>query len=258
GLGGRIPAMSRYVGSNEFRGAEFIDVDMSAALFREVDLSGARMYGVLLTGADIDGDLRGLRLNGVEVAPLVEAELDRLHPERTKLRATTPAGMREAWEVLTAMWAQTLERVAAMHEADLHRSVNEEWSFTQTLRHLVFVTDLWLGHAVLGEPRPFHPLGLPASFITVDETSGIDVDAAPTFLEVIRARDDRVNQVRTFLAEVTQEELDRVREPNPAPNGPAPAARTAASCLRVIFNDEWAHHQFAVRDLALIEAERRQ
>jgi len=59
--------MARYVGSDEFEGAEFVDLNMSRALFREVDLSGARMYGVLLTNADIDGDIRGLRVNG-EVA----------------------------------------------------------------------------------------------------------------------------------------------------------------------------------------------
>lgn len=88
--------MTRYVGSDEFREAEFVNLDMSRSSFREVDLSGARMYGVLLTDADIDGDIRGLRLNGVDVAPLIEAELDRLHPERTKLRPTSPDGMREA------------------------------------------------------------------------------------------------------------------------------------------------------------------
>ncbi len=248
--------MTRYVGSAEFRGAEFVDLDMSGAVFREADLSGARMYGVLLTGADLDGDITGLRVNGVEVAPLVEAELNRLHPERAKLRPTTPDGMREAWDVIESMWSGTIRTAAALPEGKLHRSVNDEWSFAQTLRHLVFVTDLWFGHAVLGEAEPFHPLGLPASFITDGADWGIDTSAKPAFAEVLAARADRDGKLRDFLRAVTQEELDRVREPNPAPGGLPPAARTATSCLHVIFNDSWAHHQFAIRDLAVIAEDR--
>ena len=75
---------------------EFVDADLSGALFREVDLTGARMYGVVLSNADIDGAIDGLRVNGVEVAPLIEAELDRLHPERLALRPTTPDELRTA------------------------------------------------------------------------------------------------------------------------------------------------------------------
>jgi hypothetical protein len=226
---------------------------MSHASFREVDLTGARMYGVLLTDADIDGDIRGLRINGVEVAPLVEGALDRTYPDRTKLRPTTPAGMREGWAVVESFWADTMQRAGALPETELHRSVNGEWSFTQTLRHLVFVTDAWLGHAVQGQASPFHPLGLPPSFITNAHTYGVDPAAEPTFAEVAAVRADRMARVRDFVAGINQEELNRVRQPNPVPGWPPPAARTATSCLHVLFGDEWAHHQFAVRDLAIIE-----
>src|SRR6266542_2967808 len=176
--------MARYVGSDEFEGAEFVDLNMSRALIREVDLSGARMYGVLLTNADIDGDIRGLRVNGVEVAPLIAAELDRRYPERTRLRPTTPEGMRGAWAVVESFWGETMERARTLPEADLHRSVNDEWSFTETLRHLVLVTDSWVSHAIAGQPRPFHPLGLPPSFVPDHESFGIDTGATPTFDEV--------------------------------------------------------------------------
>ncbi|WP_372430404.1 hypothetical protein [Janibacter melonis] len=40
-------------------------------------------------------------------------------------------------------------------------SVDDEWSFAQTLRHLVMATDTWLGRAVLGLDQPYHPLGQP-------------------------------------------------------------------------------------------------
>ncbi|HEY2946955.1 MAG TPA: DinB family protein [Micromonosporaceae bacterium] len=246
--------MARFADSDEFHGADFVDLDMSRAVFRQVDLSGSRMRGVLLTGADIDGVIHGLTVNGIEVAPLVEAELDRRHPERITLRSTTLDGMRDAWTVIESFWATTVQRAGTLSEADLHRSVDDEWTFTQTLRHLVFVTDAWLSHAVLGRSRPFHPLGLPASFIKDAATLGIDPDADPAFDEVVEVRAGRMAQVRRFLETASQEELARTREPNTAPGWPPPAMRTATSCLHVLFNEEWAHHRFAERDLAVIDA----
>jgi hypothetical protein len=37
-------------------------------------------------------------------------------------------------------------------------SVGGEWSFAQTLRHLILATDAWLGRAMEIE-QPFHPIG---------------------------------------------------------------------------------------------------
>jgi DinB superfamily len=34
----------------------------------------------------------------------------------------------------------------------LHESVGGEWSFIETLRHLVFATDSWIRRAILGDP----------------------------------------------------------------------------------------------------------
>lgn len=246
--------MTTYRDSGEFRGAEFVDVDMTGARFREVDLSGARMRGVVLAGVDIDGYIDDLVINGVDVVPLIEAELDRRHPERVKLRSTTPAGMREAWDAVESFWAATMDRAGRLGEADLHRSVDDEWSFAQTLRHLVFVTDAWLGHAVLGQAHPFHPIGLPASVSDDGSEFGIDVGADPPFDHILAARTDRMARVRAFVDSVTQNDLDRDRESNSAAGWPPPASRSAASCLRVIFNEEWVHHRFAVRDLAIVEA----
>ena len=33
-----------------------------------------------------------------------------------------------------------------------------------------------------------------------------------------------------------------------------PPGRTAIECLNVLFGEEWAHHRFAVRDLAELES----
>ena len=72
---------------------------LAGARFEEVDLTGATFQQVYLKGAifrdvDISGDFENLRVQGIDVVPLVEAELDRRHPERLKLRPTDAAGFR--------------------------------------------------------------------------------------------------------------------------------------------------------------------
>jgi DinB superfamily/Pentapeptide repeats (8 copies) len=244
--------MTRPDGANGWRDAEFAGVDMSRARFRDVNLAGARMRSVILAGAEIGGDIRGLVVNTVEVAPLIEAELDRRHPERPKLRATTPDGVREAWQVVEEFWDETMRSAQTLSEASRHRSVDGEWSFVQTLRHLIFMTDAWLGHALQRQPAPFHPLGLPPAFVTDADTYGIDPTVTPTYEQVVEVRAERMARVRTFLGAVTQEELDLTREPNLAPGWPPAAPRLTTSCLHLLFNEEWAHHQFAIRDLAAV------
>jgi hypothetical protein len=225
---------------------EFVDLDWSGAVLREVVLSGARMTGVLLDGADIDGVIDGLVVNGVEVAPLVEAELDRLHPERLALRPTDADGVRAAVEVVEAMWAPTMARAAALPESDVWTSVRGEWCFADTVRHLVFVVDLWLGRTVLGAEDAFHPAGLPASFMSGAQF-GVDGSARPTYAEVLAARADRMARLRDFAAGLTDEDLAQQR------GGDGwPGERTVLQCVNVILNEEWAHHQFAVRDLDLL------
>jgi DinB superfamily/Pentapeptide repeats (8 copies) len=243
-------AMTRYAGTNEFRAAEFVDADLSGALFREVDLSGARLRGVLLRDADIDGDITGLRVNGVDVAPLVEAELDRRYPERTKLRPTTPAGLREALTTVELIWADTLREARERPAEEVHRSVDGEWSLVQTLRHLVFATDAWFRNAVKGEPDAFDPLGLPFSGLTVH---GFDLDARPDLDTVLAIRAGRLAELHDYAEAVSPEELARERPADPDQPWPPPGLRAPLTCLRVIFKEEWAHHQFVRRDLAVID-----
>jgi hypothetical protein len=234
---------------DEHRGTRFVNLDMTGAEFRDVLMVDVRMRGIWFKDVDIDAAVDGLVINGVDVGPLIEAELDRRHPERVLLRSTTVEGAREAWASVESMWAATVRRAAALPDAERHRSVDHEWSFVQTLRHLVFVTDSWFSHAVLGEPRPFHPAGLVADSMEGAEEYGIDPSAAPSFDEVVELRTDRLRRVREFLAAADQDDLDRVREPNPVPGYPPPAARTALRCLHSVFTEEWEHHRFAVRDL---------
>ena len=59
-------------------------------------------------------------------------------------------------------WPPTVERAQRLPIPSLlHERVDGEYSFIETLRHLVFATDAWVRRAVLGQPEPYDPLGLP-------------------------------------------------------------------------------------------------
>jgi len=88
--------------------AEFRNVDLTRARIREADLTGVVMTGVELCDVRIDGWLKNVLVNGVDIGPLVEAELDRRDPERAKMRPTDPAGFRAAWDIVERRWAETV------------------------------------------------------------------------------------------------------------------------------------------------------
>ena len=240
--------------SHDLQGAEFVGADLRGARFLESDLSEVVMRGVEVMRVEIDAPWLphsgSFLVNGVDVIPLVEAELDRRSPGRAQRRAQDPDGLRSAWDAVQRAWSATLERAAAMPDGAVEVSVGGEWSFAQTLRHLVLATDVWLGRAVLEEAQPFHPLGLanPGA-----EDEGLDMSvfatASPTYAEVLEARADRVAKVRDFLTTVSEQRLDEQRRNPWAPSEP----ETVRSCLHVILEEEWEHHRYAVRDLDAIE-----
>lgn len=240
----------------DLRGREVIDVDLRGARFVRTDLSGAVMRGVGITGADIDDpwlleDDASLLVNGVDVAPYVEAELNRRFPGRSERRATDPDGLRAAWAAVERTWAATLVRVAALPAGSVDISVDGEWSFAQTLRHLVMATDTWLGKAILEFEQPYHPIGQPH---VEYETDGYDMTVfateRPPFDEVLAVRSGRMAMVRDFLAGVTPERLAAPRTHPWAPDRTV----TVLHCLHTILGEEWEHHRYAVRDLDAIEA----
>ena len=247
--------MATFSRSDDLQGAEFVDADLSGARFVESDLSGVVMRGVEVARADIDAPwlVHGefFRVNGVDVIAFVEAELDRRFPGRADRWAKDPDGLRAAWAALERSWAVTIERVAATPAGTVDVSVDGEWSFAQTLRHLVHATDVWLGRGVLEIEQPFHPLGLGD---TSAAAAGADPSGSPTetpsYAEVLEAREGRVAMVRDFLATVTPDDLAATRKNPHNPDDP----ETTLSCLHVILEEEWEHQRFAVRDLDAIEA----
>ena len=44
-------------------------------------------------------------------------------------------------------------RAATLTDEQVHRSDDDEWSFVDTLPHLVFAMDSWFGNAILGQEQ---------------------------------------------------------------------------------------------------------
>ncbi|MFD1053220.1 DinB family protein [Terrabacter terrigena] len=241
------------------RDRTFRDRDVRRARFVGCDLSGVVVRGSDVAGMEIDspwlmeGDAR-LLVNGVDVVPLVDAELNRRFPGRELRAATSPEGLREAWSAVEAAWAATLDRASAMPDGTVDATVDGEWSLAQTLRHLVMATDTWLGRAVLRLEQPYHPAGLPNDD---HDSEAYDASACaagvPTFGQVLEARAGRQAMVRDFLAGVTSRGLEESRS-NPHDHE---HDETVLSCVRTILEEEWEHHRYAVRDLDSLAAEGR-
>jgi hypothetical protein len=232
----------------------YIDEDLQGAEFRECDLSGARLIGVVMQDAVIDGLITSLVVNGVEVTEYVEAELDRRHPVRVLIRSQDPADLREAARQLHVGWAATIERIRRTPGSE-HRSVNDEWSAVQTLRHLVFVHDSWFRRCCLGTTELFTPMGIGPADEPYREAHGLDLSLDPDLDEIVRVRAAQSAELEAWLDEVTAVQL-AARAPVPDDDVWPPYARgrLVRQCLGTVLNETFEHHNFCVRDLDLIEA----
>ncbi|MFF8028767.1 pentapeptide repeat-containing protein [Streptomyces sp. NPDC007896] len=191
------------------RDATFTQVFLNAARMHAVDFTGAqvrgalfnesRMRGVELVDVEISGALKNVVVKGVDIAPLVEAELNRRMPERARMRPDDADGFREAWVILERLWEGTVARARTFTEAVLHRSIDDEWSFIQTVRHLNFAGAAWVGRMILVDAVPWHQLDLPW-----DEAPGWDGipwdrEARPSLDEVLTVRRERQVMVRHVM-----------------------------------------------------------
>ena len=241
--------MTAYSGTDEFEGATFVRTSFKGATLRFSDVSGVTMRSVDVGGLDIDShDLAfgSLVVNGVDVVPLVEAELDRRFPGRELQKSQTAAGLRDGWVAVQSAWQET---VAGTPPDLVDAHVEDEWSLAQTLRHLVLATDAWLRGAIQREPQPFHELG---QIFTGAERMGFDMSIfrsePPTYEEVLAVRAERQQLVTDFLADATDELLAEQRD-DPWGGDWHPSV---GDCVRVILEEEWAHLRYVRRDLALL------
>ena len=224
-------------------------VDFSGVEIRGALMTGLRMFGVELLDVEISGDLRNVIVNGVDIAPLVEQELNRREPDRAKMRPETVQGFKEAWAIIKRKWDETIARARTLPPEKLHESVNGEWSFIQTLRHLNFASAAWINRMAVGEPTPWHPLDLPW-----DEAPGWDGipwdrDARPTLDEVLAVRSERQTVMSQVIDSLTDEQLAS-RVSRAEPGWPQIEDFAFKNCLIIVLTEEWEHCGFAERDLA--------
>ena len=241
--------MTTFSGTDEFEGATFIRTSFKGATLRFSDVSDMTMRGVDVGGLDIDShDLffGPLFVNGVDVVPFVDAELNRQFPGRELQKAQTPEGLREGWVAVQAAWAETVQSTPAQL---VEAHVEDEWSLAETLRHLVLATDAWLRGGILRVEQPFHEVG---QIFTGAASMGFDMSVFRTdpipYDEILAVRAERQQLVTDFLATVTPE---RLAEPRDDPWG-GDWHPTVGDCLRVILEEEWAHLRYIRRDLALL------
>jgi hypothetical protein len=206
--------------------ADFTGDDLTGSRFERVDLSGSEFLAVNLSGS---------RFRGVDIGPLIDAELNKRYPDRVTMRPADPAGFREAWDTVERLWDQTVARARRLPPESLHEPVDGEWSFTETLRHLAFATDAWIRRAVLGDPAPWDPLDLP--WDEMRDTPGVPRDRAarPPLETVLALRRDRMSTVRELVDGLTDASLNASTEPVDGPGWPPPRL-------------------YAERDLAALEA----
>lgn len=241
--------------SGDLTGVEFVGADLRRARFVRSDLSDVVMRAVDIGGADIDAPWliesgAHLTVNGVDVAGFVDEQLNLRFAGRALRLAVDPAGLTEAWQAIRTAWDAAMSRASAMPDGTVDVSVAGEWSFAQTLRHLVMAIDTWLRKAVLHIEDPYHPIGMPnAEYATDGYDLAVFAIDDPSFAEVLEVLHARWQMVSEFLASVTPEVL---AEERPNPWGPD-HTESVLACLHTIFEESWEHLRFATRDLDIIE-----
>ena len=241
----------------DMSGSRFSMVLLNAATIRHSDFHQVVMRGVEIVDTTIDGEIHNLVINGVNVAPLIETELDKRNPVRPKFRPTTADGFREAWSLNERLWAATVDRARKLDPQLLHESVDGEWSFIQTLRHLAFASESWVGRCILGDPSPWHPLSLPWDQMLPRKGVPADREARPTLDEALALRHDAMALVGRVVNGLTDEQLAERTAPLVGPGWPDEGETFPISeCLSIVLNEEWHHRLFAERDLAVLEERR--
>jgi len=254
--------------TDAFRGATFRRVDLAGASMREVDLSGVTIR---------DSDVRGLRIvaswvddvvidghqgvgrgvvDDVAVTEFVRAELDRRNPERVLIREMrTVDEVRRAWAVVTRRWDDALVHAATLPEPLLHERVEGEWSFVETMRHLVMACDIWVGRMLSDEPGGYHPWGLPPTDTSDAGAAemGLDLTADPTFAEVQVLHRRARSRFEERLAALGDDDLATVRTAVLAPDW-GEESFPVLECLSVVVGEHAEHLRFALRDLTVLEA----
>ena len=228
----------------DLSGSVFWGVNLKRVYVRDANLAGARFFHTQWTDVSIDGVVERLVVNGVDVTDYVNQH-DRWFPLRTQLEPTIDAELRQSWATLQVEWAALIDRLNAFDPAAPLVSVDGEWSLRDTCRHLIFVMDKWFRWPILGE-RTFSSIGLPNSGSRDFPWPGLDLEADPSFSEVLVKcagdADDFTAYIETHSLAELPETADVLE------NGTVPAL----ACFHTVLEEEFEHLRYALRDLARI------
>ena len=219
----------------------FWGVNLKGTLFRDADFAGSHFFHVSMANVSVDGVINGLVVNGVDVTDYVNSH-DRWYPLRNQLSPEDEDGLRHTWSQLVAEWNTLYEFVEALPAGATEVSVDGEWSFRDTLRHMVFVHDKWFNWPFLGE-RSFDAIGLPNTGSQGFAWPGLDLAAEPSFDEVIAQRRLHVESFGRYLDGL---ELARLpKEVEILENGVVPSVM----CFHAVLEEEFEHLRYAWRDI---------
>jgi hypothetical protein len=176
--------------------------------------------------------------------PVTERQARRLAP--LGLLADDPTGLLNVWTRIEQMWRDTVDRALRLPRERLDERMDGEWSLLETLRHLVFVTDSWVSGVIRAGAVGYHRLGIPPDFVTNGRELGLDLEAHPDLNEVRSCRQEGMSQVRQLIEQLDDSELTR-------PCLARVGRFTVLGAIQVVIFEEWAHNQYASRDLTLRE-----
>lgn len=165
--------------------------------------------------------------------------------------------MRRNWDDVRGAWDATVEQARSLPEPTVHERVGDEWSLVETLRHLVFASDAWLGGLIMRDENPYHPLGLPfSSFPKYGDADvlGLDLEARPTLDQIAAVKAERNDRYTAFLATLREDQLEDLRPPHPLV-GWVDQPMPLKACAWTVPEEEFLHHGFATRDLATLTGE---
>lgn len=239
------------------RGARIRGGDLRNLEIRDCQVDGLRIVDSIGAAVSVSGALGKVVVEDVDVTEHVQSVLDARHPGRREAReAVTPDDFRAAWTTVQARWDRLLVEVRSAPPARARASVLGEWSLVETLRHLRFAADAWLGTAIRAETAPHHRWGLPAGGTPqeIADLLGLELAARPSLDEVLEVRAARHATMQLLLETLTEDELDRVCEGTPGPGYPA-HEYIVRRCLQVVLTEEVEHLRYALRDLAVLAAD---
>jgi len=187
------------------QGAAFDDVNMA-----EVTIHNANLHNMRIDGAYIVG----LTIHGVRVDDLIEAELNRRDPERSRLQiqdCSNPDEVRAVMAHLDELRAAFRAMLRATPPSRLNCSPGpDRWTALEHVRHLASTEDLYLNRWILQNDKPPLRLGKLPPFMHGRPEYAV-MESEPTEdLETVLAAWDKVHEgTQALVKSITSEVLRR-------------------------------------------------